>query len=61
MKKILETKCSECDSSIVLPSDVVNGEIVGCPCCCLEYEVSLKEGDEFELKPAEIAGEDWGE
>lgn len=58
---ILKTKCKLCDACIELPDDVVNGEIVGCPDCGSEYEVTLTLDGDIELNPAELEGEDWGE
>ena len=40
---------------------MISGEIVSCPDCGMDYEVVIGEGNEIELRPAEIEGEDWGE
>lgn len=53
--------CPECDANINIPSDASNGEIVSCPDCGADYEISNKEGSNVELKQAETVGEDWGE
>ena len=39
----------------------VNGEIVTCPDCGLEFELSIDEHGKCSLKIAEVVGEDWGE
>jgi alpha-aminoadipate carrier protein LysW len=44
----------------MFPDDVVNGEIVTCPCCGLEFETKI-EIDGISLKQLTIEGEDWGE
>jgi len=56
------TNCSECDATLTIPSDAINGEIVSCKDCGASYEVR-KEGKSglITLKPAEKAQEDWGE
>jgi len=46
---------------MTLPNDVINGEIVGCPDCGVEYEVTGTNKDDIKLRLAEIEGEDWGE
>ena len=53
-------KCPECDAAIILPKDVMEGEIVTCPDCGASYEVYSK-GSEFDIRPAQAEGEDWGE
>lgn len=57
----MNAKCPSCDAQVIVPNDVVNGEIVGCPDCGAEYEVALTGNGEIKLKPSEIEGEDWGE
>ena len=54
-------KCPECDAEISIPDDAAVGEIVSCPDCGADYEISKKEGSEIDLKQAESVGEDWGE
>ena len=53
-------KCIECDASIPIPNDVLEGEIVTCPDCGASFEL-IKASDGFELKPAQTVGEDWGQ
>lgn len=57
----MNEKCPECYAELDIPDDVISGEIVSCPDCGMDYEVRMKEGEEIELIPAEIEGEDWGE
>ncbi len=54
-------KCSECDGDIEIPDDALDGEIVSCPDCGEEYEVSFNQEKEIRLKKAEVVAEDWGE
>ena len=54
-------KCEECDADITIPEDAIVGEIVQCKECSSEYEVASISGGKVELKPAEVAEEDWGE
>ena len=53
--------CPECDGNIKIPGDASNGEIVSCPDCGADFEISKSNGSKVELKQAEPVGEDWGE
>jgi len=57
----MKVKCPECAAEFDAPEDVIVGEIVSCPDCGLELEVSKVEGGKLEVKIAHVAGEDWGE
>jgi alpha-aminoadipate carrier protein LysW len=59
--KGLKADCPSCEAHVLIPDDFVNGEIVSCPDCGAEYEVTMKSKGDIELKPAEMEGEDWGE
>jgi alpha-aminoadipate carrier protein LysW len=52
--------CPECDASLNIPDDASVGEIVSCPDCGADFEISKKDGN-VQLKQAETVGEDWGE
>ncbi len=54
-------KCPECEGDMTIPEDAIQGEIVTCPDCGVSFEVHVKGAGSFELKPAQIEGEDWGE
>ncbi|MFQ6134293.1 MAG: alpha-aminoadipate/glutamate carrier protein LysW/ArgW [Nitrososphaerales archaeon] len=54
-------KCPECEGDIAIPEDAIEGEIVTCPDCGVSFEVHKKSDGSFELRPAQIEGEDWGE
>ena len=51
--------CPECDAKLNIPEDASVGEIVSCPDCGADFEISKKEGSNIELKQAETVGEDW--
>jgi alpha-aminoadipate carrier protein LysW len=44
-----------------VPDDVVVGEIITCPDCGTDFEVSEVKEKGVSIKPAETVGEDWGE
>lgn len=52
--------CDECDASIPIPDDALEGEIVTCSMCGASFEL-VKSADGFGLKPAQTVGEDWGQ
>jgi alpha-aminoadipate carrier protein LysW len=53
-------KCVDCEATMEVPDDAVNGEIVSCPDCGLDFEVTISpEGRS--VKPLVIEKEDWGE
>ncbi|MEO9320053.1 MAG: alpha-aminoadipate/glutamate carrier protein LysW [Nitrososphaera sp.] len=56
-----KVECQECGADIGVPEDAVVGEIVTCPDCGGDFEISAKGNDKVELKPAETVGEDWGQ
>ncbi|MGH9909715.1 MAG: alpha-aminoadipate/glutamate carrier protein LysW/ArgW [Nitrososphaerales archaeon] len=53
-------KCPECDADIKIQNDAIEGEIVTCPDCGASYEL-FKTNEGFNIKPAQVVGEDWGE
>ena len=53
-------KCPDCQASIAVPEDAVQGEIVSCPDCGLDLEVT-KTGENFAIKALVVEKEDWGE
>ena len=58
MANLVKTNCPECDAEIDLV-DVVQGEIVVCPDCGVDLEVTNLSPITLELAPMEE--EDWGE
>ena len=57
----MEQKCQDCDATMMILDDVVVGEIISCPDCGNEFEVSKIDSNNVTLSPAESVGEDWGE
>ena len=55
----MTASCPECDATITLAADVVEGEIIVCPDCAAELEVTSVDPVELALAPE--VGEDWGE
>ena len=54
-----QAECPECAADVSLPDDVMQGEIVQCPDCGVELEVTSLDPLTLELAPEEE--EDWGE
>lgn len=50
-----------CGGNIAIQDDAIQGEIVGCPDCGLEYELQSVDGSSVVLRAAEEVKEDWGE
>jgi len=53
------SKCPECDADVPIGADAVKGEIVSCPDCGAELEVTAIGPVALALAPE--AEEDWGE
>lgn len=53
------SNCPECDAVVPVGSDAVKGEIVSCPDCGAELEVTGTAPTTLALAPE--AEEDWGE
>lgn len=53
------SKCPECDAAVAVEADAVKGEIVTCPDCGAELEVTATAPVALALAPE--AEEDWGE
>ncbi|NPV55311.1 MAG: lysine biosynthesis protein LysW [Anaerolineae bacterium] len=52
-------KCPECDAEITLEANTEVGEILVCPDCGVDLEITALEPASVELAPMEQ--EDWGE
>jgi alpha-aminoadipate carrier protein LysW len=55
----LSANCPECDAQIEPDAGVVQGEIIVCPDCGVDLEVTALDPLALELAPMEA--EDWGE
>ncbi len=51
--------CPECEATLDLPADLIEGEIVPCPDCGSELEVASLNPVRLQLAPA--VEEEWGE
>jgi alpha-aminoadipate carrier protein LysW len=54
-----EAECPECEAVVPLPEDAMAGEIVQCPDCGVELEITEVNPPVLALAPEEE--EDWGE
>jgi alpha-aminoadipate carrier protein LysW len=52
--------CIDCTADLEVPEDVLEGEIISCPDCGLDYVIEI-ENNMFFLKQLTCEGEDWGE
>lgn len=57
----MQTECNVCGGNITIPSDVIQGEIVSCQDCGLDFEVESLKDNTVILRTAEEIKEDWGE
>lgn len=57
----MEEECSMCGGNIAVPNDVIQGEIVSCADCGLEFEIQEISTNGVVLRAAEEIKEDWGE
>lgn len=55
----MQTECVECGAELMVPEDVMQGEILPCPECGADLEVITVAPLVVELAPTEM--EDWGE
>ncbi|MBM7846037.1 MULTISPECIES: lysine biosynthesis protein LysW [Herpetosiphon] len=55
----MSAQCPECEGTIALAADILDGEIVPCPDCGAELEVVSLNPVVLELAPE--VEEDWGE
>ena len=54
--------CSECDATLTIPADAIQGEIVTCKECGASYELTRDPASGlFSIRAAESEEEDWGE
>ena len=53
--------CTDCGAGLDVPNDSLQGEIIGCPDCGLDYVIEENDSGGKHLKELLIEGEDWGE
>lgn len=56
----MDGECIDCAATIEIPSDALEGEIVGCPDCGLDFVIVQEDGS-LVIHELLIDGEDWGE
>ena len=57
----MNENCIDCNAPLEMSSDVLDGEIISCPDCGLDYVMEIGEDGSKELKQLTVEGEDWGE
>lgn len=57
----MNENCIDCGADLEVSDDVLQGEIIGCPDCGLDYFLDEGEDGTKHLKELLIEGEDWGE
>ncbi len=60
MTEVIVSACPECSGNVELDNPVIR-EIVECPECGAELEVSELKDKSAKLIVAELEGDDWGE
>lgn len=55
------TNCPDCEGEIELPDGATLGEIVSCPDCGLELQVTRIDGGKVDLSEISMEKEDWGQ
>jgi len=58
-REMNSVNCTECDAAITLAAGTEVGEIIVCPDCGVDLEVTSL--DPAQLSPAPMEQEDWGE
>ena len=57
----MKIECKECAAEIPVADDAIVGEIITCPECGSDFEITAKNEGVVEIKRAESVGEDWGQ
>ena len=58
----MNIRCIDCGAEIEMKNDAINGEIISCQDCGMDYVVEMDgTGSQLLLKELAIEGEDWGE
>jgi alpha-aminoadipate carrier protein LysW len=58
---MVKCECPSCYFKIELEEGTIEGEVIPCPDCGVDLEITKIEGDQVEVIVAELAEEDWGE
>jgi len=59
-EELSNEKCPDCEAIVAVPEDAVQGEIVSCPDCGLDLEITRTGGSQA-IKALVVEKEDWGE
>ncbi len=59
MSSTATVECPECAADVTIPADAMQNEIISCPDCGTELEITSLNPLEVELAPE--VEEDWGE
>jgi alpha-aminoadipate carrier protein LysW len=54
-------ECKDCGANLEIPNNFLNGEIIGCTDCGLDYVIEGEGISNYQIKELLIEGEDWGE
>lgn len=57
----MSVKCVDCGAVVEIPQDAINGEIISCPDCGLDFVTVADESGLLSIQELMIDGEDWGE
>lgn len=58
---MVKLECPACFFEFELDDGTIVGEVVPCPDCGVDLEITKLDGEKAEAQEAEIAEEDWGE
>ena len=54
-------ECIDCGAELTVPEDALQGEIISCPDCGLDYSLEADDNGGKHLVQLNLEGEDWGE
>ncbi len=58
---MVKCECPSCYYEFDLDDDSIEGEVVPCPDCAVDLEITKIDGDKAKVEIAEMTEEDWGE
>ena len=58
---MVKCECPSCYFEIELDEGTIEGEVIPCPDCGVDLEITKIDGDSVTLEIAELTDEDWGE
>ena len=61
LKKMVKCECPSCYFEFGLDDGTIEGEVIPCPDCGVDLEITKIEGAKVEVIVAELTEEDWGE